>query len=119
MDGLRIYTEYIGPTATYLKLCWYIADVAHRQDILTTGIHLAEKGYIIDKGPTEFTPSNSTTNLNAVPMSNLQLQIPDDGDGQLDVPLLIIGRTNRPHSEEEQLYIRNILLAAESLPYVG
>ena len=51
VDGLRIYTEYIGPTAAYLKLCWYIADVAHRQDILTTGIHLAEKGYIIDKGP--------------------------------------------------------------------
>ena len=49
--------------------------------------------------------------------SNIQLQIPGDGHGQLSVSL--IGRTNRPHSEEEQLYIQNVLLAAESLLQPG
>jgi len=43
--------------------------------------------------------------------------IPGDGDGQLDVSS--IGRTNGHHSEEEQLYIRNVLLAAESLLQSG
>ncbi len=38
-------------------------------------------------------------------------------DGQLDVSP--IGRTNRLHSEEEQLYIRNVLLAAEMLLQSG
>ena len=51
-------------------------------------------------------------------MFNSQLQpIPGDGNEQLDVSS--IGRTNRPHSEEEQLYIRNVLLAAESLLQSG
>jgi hypothetical protein len=51
-------------------------------------------------------------------MFTSQLQpIPSDGDEQLDVSS--IGRTNKLHSEEEQLYIRNVLLTAESLLQSG
>ena len=51
-------------------------------------------------------------------MFSSQLQpILGDGDRQLDVSS--IGRSNRLHSEEEQLYIRNVLLAAESLLQLG
>ncbi|KAF8346070.1 hypothetical protein F5887DRAFT_1282072 [Amanita rubescens] len=51
-------------------------------------------------------------------MFTSQLQpIPSDGDGQLDVSS--IGRANGLHSEEEQLYIRNVLLAAEVLLQSG
>ncbi len=45
-------------------------------------------------------------------MFSSQLQpTPGDGDVQLDVSS--IGRTNILHSEEEELYIRNVLLAAQ------
>ena len=51
-------------------------------------------------------------------MLSSQLQpMPGDGDGHLD--LSSIGRTNILHSEEEQQYIRNVLLAAESLLQSG
>ncbi len=50
-------------------------------------------------------------------MFSSQLPTPSDGDGQLDISS--IGRTNKLHSEEEQLYIRNVLLAAESLLQSG
>ena len=51
-------------------------------------------------------------------MFNSQSQpTPGNGDGQLDVSS--IGRTNGLHSEEEQLFIRNVLLAAESILQSG
>ena len=50
--------------------------------------------------------------------SGYDLEIPGDSDGQLDVSS-IIGRTNILHSDEEQLYIQNVLLAAESLLHSG
>ena len=46
-------------------------------------------------------------------MSNLLLPLPaGNADGQINVDLASIGRTNKIYSEEEGAYIRNVLLAA-------
>ena len=51
--------------------------------------------------------------------SQLQPTLGDGDEQRVDISLASIGRTNRLHSEEEQLHIRNVLLAAESLLQSG